>query len=197
MELICCSIVFLLFLDSLEPILLPKTGFLGLRWQMSFSVLCSAFSYILCALIFLKVIKYKIISNIFFELYLKKINFFENSLSLNEFKTKLPDAIKRLHNPTKIGTKYLIHMSIVSFLVNLVSLYLFHGIKKHDHTHSHKPKSQQVNSSNHTYHKIDQSNSFHLHKCSHSHSKSHSHQKYNNSVHSKKDGRIFHNGYLK
>ena len=29
-------------------------------------------------------------------------------------------------------------MSVLSFLVNLVSLYLFHGIKKHDHGHKGK-----------------------------------------------------------
>ena len=52
-------------------------------------------------------------------------------------------------------------MSVISFLVNLVSLYLFHGIKKHDHSHSHKDAHKHS----------------HKNPCSHSHREPcHSHQ---------------------
>ena len=56
------------------------------------------------------------------------------------------DAVQRLNKPRKIQTNYLIQMSIVSFLVNLVSLYLFHGVNEHDHSHN----SHNHNSHNHT-----------------------------------------------
>ena len=64
------------------------------------------------------------------------------------------DAIERLQSPKSIQTKYLIHMSILSFLVNLVSLYLFHGTKKHDHGNN-ESKSKKKGKS---------------HGCNHSHS---------------------------
>ena len=62
-------------------------------------------------------------------------------------------------------------MSILSFLVNLVSLYLFHGVKQHDHSH----KTVKHNHDEHCHSEQLEVVSCHGHSHNHNHKHNHNH----------------------